>query len=127
MADITVEVWLYGVLSQYGGEGRQPSFARLDAALPAGSTLEDLLAYLEMPTEERGITFINGGLSAMPGLQPDMGHVLEDGDRVGFFDTKSMWPFQYRHGAAVTEAFSRAMSEQGLHHAYRTPEQPPDD
>ncbi len=47
--------------------------------------MADLLSYLAMPTEERGITFVNGELSAMPGLQPDLGHVLHDGDRVALF------------------------------------------
>jgi hypothetical protein len=83
----------------------------LHVELPAGGTVGDLLAYLKMPTEERGITFINGDLSAMPGLQPDLDHLLQDGDRVAFFHLKSMWPFQYRHGAGQTPAFARAMQE----------------
>jgi hypothetical protein len=32
-----------------------------------------------------------------------------------------MWPFQYRHGAALTEEMKRAMAEEkdhGLHHTY---------
>jgi hypothetical protein len=127
MADITVEVWLYGALSRYGGKGQEPSFAHLEVTLPGGAVLEDLLSHLEMPTEERGITFINGRLSAMPGLQPDLDEALQGGDRVGFFDPKSMWPFQYRHGAATTESFSKALSEQGLHHTYGRPEAPADD
>jgi hypothetical protein len=89
--------------------------------LPEGSTMANLLARLKMPTEERGITFINGRLSAMPGLQPDLGHILLDGDRVGLFDLKSMWPFQYRHGAMLTDEMARAMDaqkEHGLRHAY---------
>ena len=118
---ITVDVWLYGVLARYGGDGAQPSFANVKARLPEGSRMADLLAQLNLPTEERGITFINGNLSAMPGLQPDLGHVLHDGDRIGIFDPKSMWPFQYRHGAAMTEEMSRAVNEdlgKGLHHSY---------
>jgi len=57
----------------------------------------------------------------MPGLQPDLGHVLTNGDRVGIFDPKSMWPFQYRHGAAMTEKMARAMADKkdnGLHTTY---------
>jgi hypothetical protein len=83
--------------------------------------MADLLAHLRMPTEERGITFINGRLSAMPGLQPDLGHMLRDGDRVGLFDLKSMWPFQYRHGAMLTDEMARAMDgekDHGLRHIY---------
>ena len=117
-----VDVWLYGTLARYGGEGQQPSFANIQPSLPDGSTVAALLAGLGMPTEERGITFINGQLSAMPGLQPDLGHILHDGDRVGFFDPKSMWPFQYRHGAAMTYEMARAMAaekDDGLHHTYK--------
>ncbi|MGC9357746.1 MAG: MoaD/ThiS family protein, partial [Anaerolineae bacterium] len=66
---------------------------------------------LEMPTEERGITFINGDLSAMPGLQPDLDHKLTDGDRVAFFHLKSMWPFQYRHDVAMLEEFKASTGE----------------
>ena len=121
MADIVLDVWLYGTLASYGGVAKQGSFANLKMHLPEGSTMADLLAHLRMPTEERGITFINGRLSAMPGLQPDLGHILRDGDRVGIFDLKSMWPFQYRHGGALTDEMERAMASEkdhGLHHMY---------
>lgn len=121
MADITLDVWLYGVLARYGGDARQGSYANLKPRLPQGSTVADLLAWLKMPTAERGITFINGQLSAMPGLQPDLGHVLGDKDRVAFFDPKSMWPFHYRHGAAMVPEMAQAMSAEpdgGLHHTY---------
>jgi hypothetical protein len=120
--DVIVDVWLYGALARYGGERQQPSFANMPLSLPDGSTLAALLTCLGIPTEERGITFINGQLSAMPGLQPDLGHILHDGDRVGFFDPKSMWPFQYRHGAAMTDEMARAMAtekDDGLHHTYK--------
>jgi sulfur carrier protein ThiS len=121
VAEIALDVWLYGTLACYGGATEQGSFANLQMHLPEGSTMADLLAHLKMPTEERGITFINGQLSAMPGLQPDLGHILQDGDRVGVFDLKSMWPFQYRHGAMMTDEMARAMDvqkEHGLRHAY---------
>ena len=122
MHDITVDIWLYGDLKRYGGEAKQGSFANLQMRLPEGSTVADLLSNLEMPTEERGITFINGQLSAMPGLQPDLNHILSDGDRIGLFDPKSMWPFQYRHGAAMTEEMNRAViseKDHGMHHMYK--------
>jgi hypothetical protein len=121
MSEMTVDAWLYGTLARYGTNEEHVSFAHRQVVLPEGSTLADLLGRLEMPTEERGITFINGQLSAMPGLQPDLGHLLHQGDRVGLFDLKSMWPFQYRHGAGVTEKMKRAMTEEkdhGLHHTY---------
>jgi hypothetical protein len=31
-------------------------------------------------------------------------------DRVALFDLKSMWPFQYRHGAAMTEEMKSAIN-----------------
>jgi len=117
-----VDVWLYGTLACYGDEAEQRSFANLQVRLPEGSTMADLLARLGIRTEERGITFINGQLSAMPGLQPDLGHILRDGDRIGLFDLKSMWPFQYRHGAMLTDEMARAMDSEknrGLHHTYK--------
>jgi putative ubiquitin-RnfH superfamily antitoxin RatB of RatAB toxin-antitoxin module len=122
VSGIVVDVWLYGTLSRYGDEAGQESFANLQIQLPEGSTVADLLACVGMRTEERGITFINGRLSAMPGLQPDLGHILRDGDRIGLFDLKSMWPFQYRHGAMITDEMARAMDaekDHGLHHTYR--------
>jgi len=121
MAEIALDVWLYGTLACYGRGTEQGSFANLKMHLPGGSTVADLLARLKMPTEERGITFINGRLSAMPGLQPDLGHILQDGDRVGLFDLKSMWPFQYRHGGALTDEMERALASEkdhGLRHTY---------
>jgi hypothetical protein len=122
MAGIDLDVWLYGALASYGSNSEKKSFSNPKVTLPEGSTLADLLAHLGIPTEERGITFINGQLSALPGLQPDLGHLLCNGDRIGLFDLKSMWPFQYRHGAMMTEEMARAMGakkDQGLHHTYR--------
>ena len=49
----------------------------------------------------------------MPGLQPDLEHPLDDGDRVAFFHLRSMWPFQYRHGAARIPELAQAMDEEG--------------
>ena len=121
MAEIGLDVWLYGILASYGSGTEEGNFANLKVGLPEGSTIADLLAHLKMPTEERGITFINGRLSAMPGLQPDLGHILQDGDRVGFFDLKSMWPFQYRHGAMMIDEMKRALGaekDRALRHTY---------
>jgi molybdopterin converting factor small subunit len=116
METIAVEVWLYGPLARYAGEAVGQTYASLNPTLPVGSQLRDLLARLELPSEERGITFINGDLSAMPGLQPDLDHPLQDGDRVAFFHLKSMWPAQYRHGAALAPGLAQAAQERGLFH-----------
>jgi hypothetical protein len=75
-----------------------------------------------IPAEARGITFINGELSAMPGIQPDLDHPLRDGDRVAFFHLRSMWPFQYRFGVRMADEMSEAMrasKDQGLHQPYK--------
>jgi sulfur carrier protein ThiS len=118
-----VDLWLYGPLARYGGEAARKTYANLHVKLPAGSRMHELLDHLAMPTEERGITFVNGDLSAMPGLQPDLDHVLEEGDRVAFFHLKSMWPSQYRHGAARIPEMERAMDEKGrLFHQPKDPE-----
>ena len=105
-----LDVWLYGQLAQYGGSDDN-IFANPQVELPEGSLLRDLLAHLGLPTEQRGITFINGDLSAMPGLQPDLEHPLADGDRVALFHLKSMWPFQYRHDVATIAEFKESLAE----------------
>ncbi len=123
MSSIQLEIWLYGPVAQYAGEASQGSYAQLDIVLPQGSTLEDLIAHLGLPAEERGITFVNGNLAALPGLDADLTVQLYDGDRVGISHRKSMWPFQYRFGASATpelqETF-RQRRDRGIHHAYTT-------
>ena len=121
MDTITVEVWLYGPIAKYAGEQSQGSFAELHPDLPAGSTVQDLLDLLGLPSEEKGITFINGSLAALPGLDSDRQVVLQDGDRVGISHRKSMWPFQYRFGASQTSEIQetfRGRTDRGIHHAY---------
>lgn len=114
-----IDTWLYGDLARYGGESDQGSFANLQVILAEGCSIRDLLAQLDMLTEERGITFINGNLSAMPDVQPDLDHILMNGDRVAFFHLRSMWPSQYRLGAAIINELSTALNsrtDQGLRH-----------
>jgi hypothetical protein len=117
---ITIELWLYGPLSRYGGAADRGSHARLELELTAQTTVKSLLEQLAIPLDEKGITFINWQLSDMPGLGADLGRELMDGDRVAIFHTKSMWPFQYRHGASMTDELRAAMQEhdRGLHHKY---------
>jgi hypothetical protein len=122
MAEMIVDVWLYGNLAAYGGDHNQGSFANLQVRLQQASTIADLLAILQMPTEKRGITFINGELSAMVDLQPDLPHVLHAGDRVAFFHLQSMWPFQYRHGVPMISEMAGAMNlrpDQAVRHSYK--------
>jgi hypothetical protein len=123
---IHLDVWLYGPVAQYAGEASQGSYAQLDVEMPAESTLGDLVSRLGIPLEERGITFVNGNLAALPGLDVDLSTVLRDGDRVGISHGKSMWPFQYRFGAHLTpelkESF-RQRQDRGIHHAYTKSEE----
>jgi sulfur carrier protein ThiS len=123
---VNLEVWLYGPLAQYAGDASQGYYARLDLEMPEGSTIGDLVRRLEIPAEERGITFVNGNLAALPGLEADLDIVLSDGDRVGISHRKSMWPMQYRFGAQLTpqlqETF-RQRKDRGVHHAYTQPDE----
>lgn len=127
---IAVEVWLYGPISRYGNEiGEEMvqdrtvkrSHAELHLKLPGGSKLQHLLDYLKLPPEEKGITFINGNLAAMPGVDADREVELHDGDRVGISHRRSMWPFQYRFGASLDHKLRdefRQREDRGIHHAY---------
>jgi len=108
---ISVEVLLYGPLARYGGDPENAVCASRKIELPRASRLRDVLEIVGLPSEERGVTFINGHLSAMPGLQPDLDRLLVEGDRIAFFHLKSMWPFQYRHGAALDPSLQGAMDK----------------
>jgi hypothetical protein len=121
MDTIQIELWLYGPLARYAGEQSQGSYAQLNLNLPATTTMQDLMDRFSIPSEERGITFINGKLAALPGLDADLKIVLQDGDRVGISHKKSMWPFQYRFGASQTKEVQetfRKRKDRGIHHAY---------
>lgn len=126
MDTIRTEVWLYGPLARYAGEQGQSSYAQIYVELPEGSTLHDLLDQIGLPPQEKGITFINGSLAALPGVEVDRDVVLQDGDRVGISHRNSMWPHQYRFGASATpqmeEAF-RQRKDQGIRHSYGQPEE----
>jgi hypothetical protein len=127
---ITVEVWLYGPIRRYADEvsesiieGRTigSAHAELHLRLARGSTMQDLLDHLRLPSEEKGITFINGKLAAMPGVEADRSVELHDGDRVGISHRRSMWPFQYRFGASMEDELQetfRQRKDRGIHHAY---------
>jgi hypothetical protein len=122
MDTIRIEVWLYGPLARYAGEQSQASYAQIYVVLPAGSTLQDLLERIGLPSEEKGITFINGSLAALPGLEADRDVALRDGDRVGISHRNSMWPHQYRFGAATTSQLEeefRQRKDHGIRHEYK--------
>jgi molybdopterin converting factor small subunit len=118
---IIVEILLYGDLARFGGQAKQYGHAHLHLGLHHNSTMMDLLDKLEMPSEARGVTFINSKLSAMPGLPADLNIQLNSGDRVAFFHPLSMWPYQYRSGVPMTDELQAAMladKDQGIHHSY---------
>jgi hypothetical protein len=132
---INIEVWLYGPVSEYANKVEEEvvqdrtvasSHAQLHLKLPEGSRVQDLLDHLELPPEAKGITFINGKLAAMPGVDADRQVTLHDGDRVGISHRRSMWPFQYRFGASMDEKLQdtfRQRKDRGIHHAYTEPEE----
>lgn len=118
---IKLEIWLYGPLARYASEENQGSYAQLHWEMPKGAKMCDLLEKLGIPLEEKGITFINGQLTDMPGLSADLDRELQDGDRIGLFSPKSMWPFQYRFGAGMSPKLEEVMRRRkggGIHHAY---------
>jgi molybdopterin converting factor small subunit len=120
---LRIEVWLYGELSKYANEdGKESAFAHRFLDVPQGSTIGDLLQELGMPSEARGLTFVNGAISSMPGLYPDLNHKLSENDRVGIFPPVSMLPFHYREGAPVVKEMADAITKlgtQGFAHDYR--------
>lgn len=123
---IQIEVWLYGPVSRYAGEQSEGSHAQLHLELPRGSTMEDLLHRLGLPREEKGITFVNGKLAALPGVDSDRDLVLHDGDRVGISHRRSIWPFQYRFGSQQDDRLRQAFRERkdrGIRHAYTEPDE----
>ena len=124
MRTITVDVWLYGPLARYADGGEGTVYANRKVELPDGSNMRELLARLGVPTEERGITFVNGRLTALPGRQPDLHDTLSDGDRVALFHLNSMWPFQYRHGAALGRGLERSQREEPDLFHHRTANRP---
>lgn len=131
---VTIEVWLYGPIRRYLDNldgamildrevGR--AHAQFHLEMPEGSTVQDLVDDLSLPAEEKGITFINGKLAALPGIESDRGVELQDGDRVGISHRRSMWPFQYRFGASLEDELQKTFRERrdrGIHHAYTEPE-----
>lgn len=106
---VNLEIWLYGPLAGYAGNESRGSHARLLRTVPQGTRMVDLLARLGIPLEEKGITFVNAQLTDMPGMAADLEMKLRDGDRIGIFHRRSMWPFQYRFGASLSDRLREAI------------------
>jgi hypothetical protein len=116
---IQVDVWLYGPLAKYAGDANRGSHGHVVLELPEGTRMRDLLDRLGIPPAEKGLTFVNGALTDTPGMEADTERELADGDRVGLCHRLSMWPFQYRFGAAVGEELKSAMQQRpdgGVYH-----------
>jgi hypothetical protein len=106
---VTVYVQLYGELSCYGKATHQTgNYSTVDVQLSAGSTLKDLLDCLLMCTSERGFTFINGVMSAMPNRQLDLDYVLNDSDQILFFPFK-MLPTDLHFDIKMTDQMTRTV------------------
>jgi molybdopterin converting factor small subunit len=106
---ITVHVRLYGELSCYGATVHQTGKdSRISIELSTGSRLADLLEYLLMCTSERGFTFINQKVSAMPNVQQDLAYKLQDGDQIIFFPA-SMFPTHLHFDEKMTDKMTRTV------------------
>ncbi len=109
MSSIIVRVRLYGELSCYGKTmDHTGNYSNINVKLSLGSTLKDLLEYLLMCTEERGFTFINEKMSAMPNTQPDLDYVLQDADQILFFPLK-MLPTKLHFEIKMTDKMTRTV------------------
>lgn len=117
---IHVNVSLYGSLSRLVG-GRH--VAQLDVELENDARVQDLLAQLAVPDQERGYLFINAVLCGVPGLPVGGEQRLNDGDHIGIFSVDRVWPYQYRDGVRMSESLKEALGERGaMHHTYRDSE-----
>ncbi len=112
-----INVTLYGDIAVHGG-GKH--IANLDLELPDAASMEDLLQILGLDPEDRGYLFINAVLHDMPGLFASKDTNLKDGDHVGIFSIRHMWPYQYRDGIRMSDALKEAMKKHGeMRNTYR--------
>ncbi len=117
---IKLDVWLYGALSRHVPQEGRVGHSELHLEVPEGTRMRDVLERIGLPIDEKGITFVNGQLTDLPGVGADLDLEMHDGDRVGLFDERSMWPFQYRFGASTNPALMAAMQQRGfLRHSSR--------
>jgi len=112
-----INVTLYGDIARYGA-GKH--IATVDLVLPNGASIDDLLCEISLPPGERGYLFINSVLHDVPGLYASKSDLLEDGDHVGIFSIRHMWPYQYRHGIHMSDSLTKAMAEsETMRNTYR--------
>ena len=109
MVFIVVDVRLYGELSCYGNSNHHTgNCARINVQLPLGSTLKNLMGYLLMCTNERGFTFINEKISAMPNVQPDLDYQLQNNDQILFYPLK-IFPTDLQFDMKMTDKIARTI------------------
>jgi hypothetical protein len=112
-----INITLYGDIAGYGG-GKH--IATLDIEVPEGAVIDMLLKEISLPPEERGYLFINSVLHDVPGLYASQGDQLKDGDHVGIFSIRHMWPYQYRQGIHMSQALEDALAQSGaIKNTYR--------
>ena len=113
---IQVDVALYGdIAPKLGGQ----LVAQRKVELPSDACMGDLLDHLSLPDADRGYVFINAVLCDMPGLNAARPEPLHDGDHVGIFSVRHVWPYQYRDGVRMSERLRAVVGEVGaLHHTY---------
>ena len=112
-----INITLYGDIAVHGGG---TYISSQDLELPDGAVVDTLLHKLGLPPEERGYLFINAVLHDAPGLYASQQEPLQEGDHVGIFSTRHMWPYQYRDGIRMSDSLSKAMQEHGgMRNTYR--------
>ena len=112
-----VNVTLYGDIAHYAGGNH---IATVDLQLKQDAVIDDLLKKISLPPEERGYLFKNAVLYDAPGLYASKEEKLQEGDHVGIFSTRHMWPYQYRDGIHMSESLKREMRKKGtIRNTYR--------
>ena len=117
-SNIQVDLALYGeIAAKIGGV----HVAQKTIELPAGACVGDLLDQIGLADAERSYVFINAILCDMPGLKASRAEPLHQGDHIGIFSTRHMWPYQYRDGVRMSERLRAVLNEVGaMHHSYKT-------
>jgi hypothetical protein len=105
-----INTTLYGDIARHAA-GKH--IATVDLELPEGAVIDSLLKALSLPPEERGYLFINSILHDAPGLYASKNQPLQEGDHVGIFSIRHMWPYQYRDGIRMSAALADAMAKSG--------------
>ena len=120
MPSIKVHVSLYGDLAQYAG-GRH--VAQTEIMLNSSQKIGDLLDILAISTDKKGYIFKNAVLCDVPGLDAARDEPLCDGDHLGLFSRRHMWPYQYRDGIRMSDNLARALRKSGaVHNIYKPAE-----